>query len=128
MKETKERVLGPDILYSSKNLKVESFYYIGGSFPLCFIVDISVDGTETSFSLYFRYPREDYGKLVSSLRGTDFLKKFLKFLEEKKKEFIAVPYSRNREKLRELETKFGPFRFGDGITNLLKSLMKGGTK
>jgi len=128
MKKNEERVLGPDTLYSSKNLKVESFYYIGGSFPLCFIVETSVDGAETSFSLYFRYSHEDYEKLISSLRGTDFLKKFLKFLEERKKEFIAVPYSRNKEKLRELETKFGPFRFGDGIINLLKSLMKGGTK
>jgi len=128
MRKSEEKVLGPDILHSSKNLKVESFYYIGGSFPLCFIVETSVDGTETSFSLYFRYPREDYEKLASSLRGTDFLKKFLKFLEERKKDFIVVPYSRNREKLRELETKFGPFRFGDGLTNLLKSLLKGGTK
>jgi len=128
MKKTEERVLGPDILYSSKNLKVESFYYIGGSFPLCFIIETSVDGTEISFSLYLRYPREDYEKLTSSLQGTDFPKKFLKFIEERKKDFIVIPYSRNKETLRKLETKFGSFRFGDGLTNLLKSLMKGGTK
>jgi len=126
--KTEEKVLGPDTLYSSRNLKVESFYYIGSPFPLCFIIGTSFDGTEVFFSLYFRHLREDYEKLASSLRGTDFLKKFLKFLEERKKDFIAVSYSRDREKLRELEMKFGPFRFGDGITNLLKSLLKGGTK
>jgi len=124
LRKTEEKVLGPDVLYSTKSLKVESFYYEGGSFPLCFVVETSVGGTEISFSLYFRYPRKDYGKLVSSLRGTDFPKKFLKLLEDKKKESLVVPYSRDKEKLRELETKFGSFRFGDGLINFFKSLTK----